>query len=479
MCEPTSVADVARALRDVLERSPRERDALRARCLEAAHRRWNWETESARLLALYGELAAEPAAALAAPTIPQPQRLTIVLPGSGEHDSRAQRLATDLARRGHAVTVIARAAPGQPREEDWATGAHVVRVEAGAAVAPPDRAARGARRLLAESARIAATARRARRQAASALAVDEPAELYHAMGFLALPVALQLATRARAPLVYDARDIYAQSSNVARLPGLLRRAFQLRERRWARRATRVLTVNEACADYLAGSLHVARPAVVMNAQAAWTPPQPPPDLFRKHLHLPAGTPIVLYHGAFMRDRGLPELAGAMRLPGLEAAHLVLLGSGALEHELRRLAAEPAAGGRVHLLPPVPPAELLPWVASADVGVMPNQPRTLNERLSTPNKLFECIAAGLPVVSSDFPERRRIIVDDPDGPLGVVCDPTDAAALAAAIQSILGLDPAARAELRARILRAAHTRYAWDRQFEVVLREYGALTGRPW
>src|SRR5690606_15281325 len=114
----------------------------------------------------------------------------------------------------------------------------------------------------------------------------------------------------------------------------------------------------------------------------------------------------------------------------------------------------------HLLPPVPPDELLPWVASADVGVMVNQPRTLNERLSTPNKLYESLAAGLPVVSSDFPERRRIVSDDPDGPLGAVCDPTDPAAIARAIRSILELDPAARADLRARVLRAAHARYSW-------------------
>jgi glycosyltransferase involved in cell wall biosynthesis len=290
-------------------------------------------------------------------------------------------------------------------------------------------------------------------------------------------VALRLArARPGSHVIYDARDVYAESNNIARLPGPARAAFARRERAWARRADAILTVNDGVADLLAARWGVERPTVVMNCSPAWAPPEPSPDLLREALDLPARTLVALYHGGFMADRGLPELVAAMRRPGLEAAHLALLGSGALEPDLRRLAAEPAAAGRVHVLPPVPPEELLPWVASADVGVMPNQPRTLNERLSTPNKLFECLAAGLPVVSSDFPERRRIILLDPEGPLGAVCDPTDPDALAAAIRSILDLPADLRAALRARVLRAAHARYTWEPQLEAAVEAYDRLVG---
>jgi glycosyltransferase involved in cell wall biosynthesis len=84
-----------------------------------------------------------------------------------------------------------------------------------------------------------------------------------------------------------------------------------------------------------------------------------------------------------------------------------------------------------------------------------------------------------VVSSDFPERRRIIVDDRDGPLGAVCDPVDRAAVAAAIRSVLDLPAAGHAALRARVAHAARTRYGWDRQFAVALDVYGRATGRRW
>jgi glycosyltransferase involved in cell wall biosynthesis len=124
------------------------------------------------------------------------------------------------------------------------------------------------------------------------------------------------------------------------------------------------------------------------------------------------------------------------------------------------------------------------VASADVGVMAIQASTLNHRLSSPNKLFESIATGLPVVVSNFVEMRRIVLDDPDGPLGAVCDPADPASIAAAIRSILDLDLAARADLRARCLRAAHNRWNWETESAKLVALYASLaeeattTGTP-
>jgi glycosyltransferase involved in cell wall biosynthesis len=480
LCDPTEPASIGGAIRSILDLDPGERADLRARCRRAARARYNWEQQALRLLALYKEISGPPGLPIGidpAPGVVR-QRVTIVLASSGAFDSRTRRIAGALAGRGHDVLIIARAEAGLPAWESIG-GARLVRVAAGAAVSPLPSGLRGPARLIREAIRLARTGLRTRTQARAARAADRPADLYHAMAFLALPVAIDLARRARAPFVYDARDLYVEANNIARLPRPLRALFARRERSWARGATAVLTVNGAIAEELERRLGIERPAVVLNAQEPWTPPAHPPDRLREALDLPSATPLVLYHGGLMADRGLVELVAAMRSPGLESAHLAILGDGPLGTELARLAADPDLGGRVHLLPPVSPAELLEWVASADVGAMPNQPRTINQRLSTPNKLFECLAAGTPVVSSDFPERRRIVLDDPDGPLGALCDPTDPASIGAAIRSILDLDPAARADLGARCRRAAATRYDWGTQLERLLEVYGRVTGRPW
>ena len=126
------------------------------------------------------------------------------------------------------------------------------------------------------------------------------------------------------------------------------------------------------------------------------------------------------------------------------------------------------------MPPVAPTELDAWVASADVSLMPNQPDTLNEIVSTPNKLFESIAAGVPVVTSDFPERRRIVLDDPLGPLGAVCDPTDSESIAKALVSVTNRKARGRRRMRARCLKAAHERWNWQREELELLRLYRSV-----
>ena len=55
------------------------------------------------------------------------------------------------------------------------------------------------------------------------------------------------------------------------------------------------------------------------------------------------------------------------------------------------------------------------MTTADVGLSVFQPETINYRLTLTNKLFETIAAGVPVVASDFPQYREVLLDDPAGP----------------------------------------------------------------
>jgi glycosyltransferase involved in cell wall biosynthesis len=444
---------------------------------------------------------------------PVAQRLVIVAPTSVRWDSRTHRIAAAVAARGHEVVVLARAEADLPLEEDHPAGYRIRRVTVSAVDGVPVpgivrrgiRAAwsrrpgssapslqwsadptgaiasagpgRGRARLAAvrraagAGVRIARIALTVRAQAKASLAVDPGADLYHGMAYMGIPVALALAGRRGVPAVYDARDIYLDARNLARLPGPARAVVGRLERRWARRASRVVTVNDGYARVMAERWAIPSPAVVMNCPDP-LPVAGRPRRFHERLGLAPDAPVVLYHGGFSPDRGIEQLVEA--LPLLPGVHLVCMGYGLLEPLLRARAA--ASDGRLHVLPAVPPEELLEWVASADVVAIPIQPTTLNHRLTTPNKLFEALAAGVPIVAADLPGMAPIVRETG---AGVVCDPTTPASLAAAIRSLLELPEADRRAIGERGRRAATRRYNWAAQVEILLAEYGRLTGRPW
>jgi glycosyltransferase involved in cell wall biosynthesis len=295
-------------------------------------------------------------------------------------------------------------------------------------------------------------------------------QVWHAHDFTGL-MAASIAKSPDSALVYDVHDLLLESGTGARLPWPLRWLLGRYERRLARNADLVVTVNAGLAAYLQRQLPTRPMVVVRNCVPLWSPPEPRPTHIRDAIGIDPAESVILYHGLLDVDRGLETLYESMLVPALGRAHLVLLGFGQHRDRLRSRAVEPQFGGRIHILDPVPPGDLLAWVASADVGVMPNQPSSLNERLSTPNKLFESIAAGLPVVSSDFPERRAIILTDPLGPLGAVCDPTDPAVLAQTIASIIDLDAASRDDLRARCAAAARERWNWESESRSLVEAY--------
>jgi len=307
-----------------------------------------------------------------------------------------------------------------------------------------------------------------------AVAVDlvaEPADLWHGMWAGSLPALARLRRHHGGATIYDSRDVFMESREWTRLRWPIRPILRRLERRWARAADRVITVNESYAGILAGLFGIATPPVVMNAPERWAAPTPAPQLIREALGLAPTTRIVLYQGRLMSDRGIEQAMDAIL--DVPDAVLVLLGFGSGEAELRAKAAAAPYAGKVHLLPAVPPDSLLAWSASADVLVMAIQATSLNHRYTTPQKLFEAIAGGVPVVAADLPGMAEIVraID-----AGALVDPARPASIAAGIREVLDVAPEAAAERRRRLAAAADGQYGWARQVETLFRVYRELLG---
>lgn len=299
---------------------------------------------------------------------------------------------------------------------------------------------------------------------------DERFDVVHAHDLNTLPVAVALARRSGARLIYDSHELYPDVSTLSKTESRVWRAL---ERPLIRRADEVITVCASIADELVSRYRIGPPHILLNC-----PPAPlravsdaSPALLRQHAGLDPVSDelIVLYQGGFAPYRGLVPLVRAARY--LDRGRLVLMGWGLLEVELRRLVAAEGLGDRVTIVGPVDPTVLLSYTAGADVGVIPYEPVGLNNTFTTPNKLFEYLSVGLPVVASHLPELARVVLGSE---VGLTFARVEPELIAAQLNRVLG-DDELRARMRANAM-VARELYTWERQAELLLDLYAAAPG---
>jgi glycosyltransferase involved in cell wall biosynthesis len=383
-------------------------------------------------------------------------------------DARVIREASTLAGAGHEVFVVAMREGSQP-ERDVLEGFTVLRVRRDPvrrnieATAPaPGPLARAFEPLRLAWALVDYTVRGFRR------AVALEAGVYHAHDLVTLPVAWAAARARRARLIYDAHELFTE---MGRLGPVTRALFRVLERSLIGRADRVVTVNGSIAAELTRRYGVAAPAVVMNfprTEGRSFSREGSP--LRTKVGLAPDVPLVLYQGMFMPHRGLENLIRAAR--GFTRAHLVMMGWGVLLEPLRELARREGVEGRVHFTRGVPLAELLSHTAGADLGAIPYRNVGLNNYYTSPNKLFEYCAAGVPVVASRFPELVKVV----EGlGIGATFDPERPDEIASAVNGLLD-DAGALAKARTNVFLAAPL-FTWESESAKLLDVYRAVGAR--
>ncbi|MFN0032330.1 MAG: glycosyltransferase [Flavobacteriales bacterium] len=203
-------------------------------------------------------------------------------------------------------------------------------------------------------------------------------------------------------LVYDSHEYFTEAE------GLTGRSFQknvwLLIERWIfPKLKDVYTVNESIADIYRGKYGVDV-KVVRNIPVL----QPPPELKTRHdLNLPADKKIVLLQGAYIDpDRGGAELVEAMQY--VEDVLLLVIGSGRDIHNLKKRTDDLRIQHKIRFMPNMSFDELRQYTAHADLGISLDKPLHLNYALSLPNKLFDYIHMGTPVLVSNLPELRKIV-----------------------------------------------------------------------
>jgi glycosyltransferase involved in cell wall biosynthesis len=290
------------------------------------------------------------------------------------------------------------------------------------------------------------------------------ASTYHASDLYTLPAMSAAAGRYDGTLVFDSRELYPHVASTQNRPWV-RWFWKAIESIYIPRTDAVFTVNESIARRLQDSYGIEPPVVLYNAPAYEE--ATPSNYLHDRTGVSRERVLILHQGSMQRDRGCEHLIRAMET--IHHASLVFLGSGPLKEKLEAMAVRRRLQERVYFVPPVPPDDLLAVTASADIGVTLLQDTCENHRLALPNKLFEYLMAGLPVVASDLPEVGAVVRKYE---VGLTVTPDDVVSVAAGLQKLVD-QPELRSTMAARTP-GVFDEYSWENGKEKFTEIYSKL-----
>lgn len=235
-------------------------------------------------------------------------------------------------------------------------------------------------------------------------------DVVHAHDANTLPAAHAAARRARAHLIYDSHELWIDR-NVVRPRPFRDRQDKRIERVGIHRADAVITVSPSIVDFLHETYDLpVAPSLVRNVPV-YEGDVVQADRLRELAHLTDDDTVIAYCGSITTNRGVEATIDA--LAHLEPhTHLVLLGEGSPSYVagLRDRAMALGVDSRVHFVGRVPSADVPRTLADADVSVVFTVPICKSYLWSLPNKLFESIHAGVPIVASDIPDVAALVAE---------------------------------------------------------------------
>lgn len=244
--------------------------------------------------------------------------------------------------------------------------------------------------------------------------------------------AYRLKKKFNAKLIYDSHEIYTETINQffpRNTKGIKKVVFdslilfmrthgKYVERKLIKKVNQFITVNQSLLDYFKKEYGIQTGEVIMNLpRLSDSENQPSPYNFRLMYNWTAEQKILLYQGALNEGRGLKLLIDVLEsLP--KKYCLVIIGEGSLKSELQRRVAQKQLENRVQFMDAISLSKLPSYTKGADIGINLLEDFNLSKKLASPNKLFEYIHSGIPVLGTATIENVRVVKRFK---IGEICD----------------------------------------------------------
>lgn len=219
-------------------------------------------------------------------------------------------------------------------------------------------------------------------------------DLLGAIDYDTLPAIWVLSKLKRRPFLLDCHEIFEEVPELAQKP-LVRKIWRFVGQTFGPSATFFWTVNQSLADRIGMKLN-RKFSVIKNLPEITTMPSA--------AHKVPDKKIILYQGRLNKGRGLEAAIEAMA--DLPQFKLVLAGGGDLEETLKNQV-KLSGLKNIEITGNLRPEELQQHTTKAWIGLNLLDPSSGNYYFSLANKFFDYMAFGVPSLSMNFPEYRRI------------------------------------------------------------------------
>lgn len=279
----------------------------------------------------------------------------------------------------------------------------------------------------------------------------------HSLGLLPLGVLLKYIWKAN--LIYDAHELETETNG---LTGFRQKLAKWLERNLIRHVNMTIVVSESIADWYANAYHIERPPVVLNAPNHRILKRN--NHFREQLGIREDQFILLYQGGLTTGRGVHLILDAFKARQDDRVVAVFMGYGPLQQHIQTTARQQK---NIFFYPAVAPQMVLEYTASADFGISLIENTCLSYYYCMPNKLFEYIMTGLPVLVSNMKDMSKLVKKNK---IGTVINDFSATGINQAIDNFLMQDLTV---MKANAYRVA-CENAWEIQEQKMLNAYQAI-----
>ncbi len=222
----------------------------------------------------------------------------------------------------------------------------------------------------------------------------------HSLWVLPLCVALKKATGAK--LIYDAHELETEREG---LRGMQQKFAKYLERKLIGHIDKMIVVGHFIAEWYKNSYGMQQVYVVRNIPLKQNRIQVKTCLLKDKFQIPYNDVLFIYQGVLSVARGINLLLDVFANSS-PSKHIVFMGYGPSEGVIKAFAKRHA---NIHFQTAVPLSEIMSYSSSADIGIFFIEKKpSLSYEYSLPNKFFEYIYSGIPMLISNFPEMKQLI-----------------------------------------------------------------------